>query len=189
LLLLTLRGTPVLFQGDELGLVDTDVPHDQMKDPLGLLYYPAYRGRDGARTPMPWRDGPGAGFTGADVAPWLPFGDLAGWNVEDQRGDAGSTLHLARRLIGLRRSEPDLHAGGYRSIDAGSGVWAYQRGKRMVVVAGMTDREASLNGIDGTVVAATNPDRIGEQVAGSVPVRGWEALVVRTRGGDSEAQP
>ena len=189
LLLLTLRGTPVLFQGDELGLVDTDVPHDQMKDPLGLLYYPAYRGRDGARTPMPWRDGPGAGFTGADVAPWLPFGDLAGWNVEDQRGDAGSTLHLARRLIGLRRSEPDLHAGGYRSIDAGSGVWAYQRGKRMVVVAGMTDREASLNGIDGTVVAATNPDRIGEQVAGSVPVRGWEALVVRTRDGDSEAQP
>ena len=123
------------------------------------------------------------------MAPWLPFGDLAGWNVEDQRGDAGSTLHLARRLIGLRRSEPDLHAGGYRSIDAGSGVWAYQRGKRMVVVAGMTDREASLNGIDGTVVAATNPDRIGEQVAGSVPVRGWEALVVRTRDGDSEAQP
>ena len=87
LMLLSLRGTPVLYQGDEIGQPDTDVPHDLMRDPLGVLYWPAYAGRDAMRTPMQWRDAPGGGFTDPGAEPWLPFGDLAASNVEAQRGD------------------------------------------------------------------------------------------------------
>jgi alpha-glucosidase len=178
--LLTLRGTPVLYQGDELGLCDTDVPHGRMKDPLGVLYFPAYAGRDGARTPMPWRDAPGGGFTREGVEPWLPFGDLGAWNVEDQRGDPDSTLHLARHLIGLRRDEPDLRAGDYRSLEAGPGAWAFRRGGGVVVLAALSGEPASLDGVTGTVVAATDRGRHGERVDGTVGTGGWEAVVVRT---------
>ena len=69
LLLLTLRGTPVLYQGDEIGLGDVDVAHEDMKDPLGVMYWPAYAGRDAMRTPMQWRAGAGGGFTSPGSRP------------------------------------------------------------------------------------------------------------------------
>jgi len=67
LMLLCLRGTPVLYQGDEIGQEDVDVPHELMRDPLGVLYWPAYAGRDAMRTPLPWRDAEGGGFTDPGV--------------------------------------------------------------------------------------------------------------------------
>ena len=182
LVLLTLRGTPVLYQGDELGLCDTDVPHEAMRDPLGVLYYPAYAGRDGARTPMPWADGPGGGFTRPGVAPWLPFGDLAACNVADQRGDPGSTLHLVRHLIALRREDGDLRAGSYRSLEAGAEAWAFRRGWRITVVAALGEAGGILEGVRGTVVAATDRRREGTTVDGPVEVGAWEAVVVRGDG-------
>ncbi len=84
MILLCLRGTPVLYQGDEIGLGDTELQQADLRDPLGVRFWPHYAGRDGMRTPMPWRNVPGGGFTDAGVRPWLPFGDLAACNVEDQ---------------------------------------------------------------------------------------------------------
>ncbi|MGD0882174.1 MAG: alpha-amylase family glycosyl hydrolase [Acidimicrobiales bacterium] len=177
-ILLCLRGTPVLYQGDELGLCDTDVPPERMADPLGVRYWPAYAGRDGARTPMPWRDGPGGGFTRPGVEPWLPFGDLSACNVEAERGDPDSMLHLTHDLLALRRAEPDLTSGRYRSLEAPPGAWAWSRGDRLTVLAAMTSDGATLDGVTGTVVAATDRRRRGEAVDGVVRVGGWEAVVV-----------
>ena len=182
LVLCSLRGTPVVYQGDELGLGDTDVPHDRMRDPLGVAYFPAYAGRDGARTPMPWRNVPGGGFTRPGVEPWLPFGDLAACNLEDQAGDPDAVVHLVRHLLALRREDADLAAGDYRSLEAGTGAWAFGRGDRLVVLAAMSGEGATLDGVSGTVVAATDRRRHGEVVDDGVRVGAWEAVVVRTAG-------
>jgi alpha-glucosidase len=177
LLLLALRGTPVLYQGDEIGQPDTDVPHERMRDPLGVLYWPAYSGRDAGRTPMQWRDGPGGGFTGPGVEPWLPFGDLTGWNVEAQRDDPASMLTLARDLIALRRATPELHQGSYRTLEVTPGAWAWSRDEGVVVLLGMSEGEGTLEGFSGTVLLGTDRRRDGEQVEGTLRVHGWEGVV------------
>ncbi len=177
-LLLGLRGTPVLYQGDEIGLGDVVVAREDLRDPLGVRYWPHYAGRDGMRTPMPWRDAPGGGFTDAGVRPWLPFGDLAACNVEDQRGDPGSVLHLARDLIALRREVADLALGDYRRIGTEAGTWAWSRGERIVVAVNMTDRPGEVAGVTGRVCIATDRHRDGEPVAGTLRLEGWGAVVV-----------
>ncbi len=178
LVLLCLRGTPVLYQGDELGLPDTTVPRELLRDPLGARFWPHWPGRDGCRTPMPWRDAAGGGFTAPDARPWLPLGDTRACNVEDQLDDPGSMVHLARELIALRRSEPALSSGPYRTMAATPGAWAWSRGERMVVLAALSERKAMLEGITGTVRAGTDPRRRGEVVRGALVVSGWEAVVV-----------
>ncbi len=95
-LLLTLRGTPVLYQGDEIGLVDGALTQEDLRDPIGLQSWPAFKGRDPERTPMPWRSDPGGGFSSDGVTPWLPVPSPETCNVEDQRHAPGSTLHLVR---------------------------------------------------------------------------------------------
>ena len=95
-MLFGLRGTPVLYQGDEIGQGDTAVAPPDLRDPLGVRYWPAYAGRDAGRTPMQWRDGPGAGFTTPGATPWLPIGDTTHANVESQEHDPESPLVLTR---------------------------------------------------------------------------------------------
>ena len=98
MLLLTLRGTPTLYYGDELGMEDVEVPPARVVDPDG---------RDPERSPMPWTGAPGRGFCADGVEPWLPFGDAA-VSVEAQEADPRSMLALHRRLLALRRSSDDL---------------------------------------------------------------------------------
>ncbi len=129
LMLLSLRGTPVLYQGDEIGLGNAKVAHEDMRDPLGVRYFPYYEGRDAGRTPMPWSSDPGGGFTDPGVKPWLPLGDVGACNVETQRSDPSSVLALTRALIALRRDADDLRTGSYRSLDAPDGVWAWVAGR------------------------------------------------------------
>jgi len=177
-MLLCLRGTPVLYQGDEIGLQDAPVPREELRDPLGVRYWPAYAGRDPMRTPMPWRNAPGGGFTGPDARPWLPLGDSAACNVEDQRSDPGSTLTLARDLIALRRRSADLRAGGYESIATPEGTWAWRRGDGTVVALNLSEGEATLDGIRGRVRIGTDRHREGSLLHGSLRMEGWEGLVV-----------
>jgi alpha-glucosidase len=177
-MLLCLRGTPVLYQGDEIGLVDTDVPQDQLRDPLGVAYWPAYAGRDAMRTPMPWRDTPGGGFTDPEVQPWLPLGDLSACNVHDQRDDPTSMLTLARDLIALRRDAPGLQTGPYRSVDAPPGSWVWSRGDRIVVALNMASEDVMVSGIAGTVRVGTDGRRQGQHLGEGIQLRGWEAVVV-----------
>jgi alpha-glucosidase len=129
LALLTLRGTAVLYQGDELGLEQVAVPPERIRDVAD---------RDGCRTPMPWtRDG---GWRD----PWLPLGDTTR-NVEDQRGDPGSILRFVRDVIASRRANLDLQSGAYEPADAPEGVWAYRRGETTVAL-NLSDGEVDVLG-------------------------------------------
>ena len=130
------------------------------------------------RTPMQWEDRPGGGFTAPGVQPWLPLGDLGGYNVEAQRGDPDSILGLTRDLIALRRSVPDLQRGSYATLGTTPGAWAWGRGDHVVVLAGMSEGDAGLDDVSGTVILATDGRRRGERVEGRLSVHGWEAVVV-----------
>jgi alpha-glucosidase len=177
LMLLGLRGTPVLYQGDEIGLGDTTLEQQDLRDPLGVRYWPAYAGRDAMRTPMHWRKGAGGGFTDAGVRPWLPLGDTA-CNVEDERADPDSILHLARDLLGLRAKTPDLCLGAYSALPAPAGVWAWRRGGGHAIAINCSERDVGLEGLGGRVLIGTDRSRDAESVEGSVLLRAWEGLVL-----------
>ncbi|MFN3669036.1 MAG: alpha-amylase family glycosyl hydrolase [Brevundimonas sp.] len=127
LLLMALRGNVFVYQGEELGLPQAEVPFDRLVDPEAIANWPQTLGRDGARTPMPWRaDAPHAGFSTAE--PWLPVDPRHPPRAVDrQEGDGGSLLHLTRRLIALRGREPALRLGGLRFLDAPEPVLAFER--------------------------------------------------------------
>jgi alpha-glucosidase len=178
MLLLTLRGTPVLYYGDELSLPETAVPPERVVDPVGLLRDPQRPGRDGARTPMPWSDLPGAGFTRPGVEPWLPFGAVSGLDVASQRRAQGSPLHLTRDLVALRRAEGDLRTGEYAELIADDGLWAYRRGTDFFVALNLGDGPRSVAG-RGTIAIATRRERDGETVDGKLALGPGEGVVVR----------
>ena len=119
-LLFTLRGTPFLYQGEELGLLDAVITEEQRLDPGG---------RDGCRAPIPWDGTPDHGWpTPEGVATWLPFPpDADGHNYASQRDDPGSVLHLYRRLLAARRGSPALTVGDLVQLEAPEGVVAYRR--------------------------------------------------------------
>jgi len=128
MLLLTLRGNAFLYQGEELGLPQSEVPFERLQDPEAIANWPQTLGRDGARTPMAWTDQkPFGGFS--EVEPWLPVDprhtELA---VDRQERDPGSTLHLTRRLIALRKATPALRTGDVRRRPAEDPLLAFERG-------------------------------------------------------------
>ena len=146
MLILTLRGTPTLYQGDELGIGELTIPQDRIRDPRELREPGLGLGRDRSRTPMPWDDGAGAGFTSGD--PWLPLND--DWstrNVAAQERDPKSMLALYRSLLALRRGEDALSIGSLTLIDAPDGVLAYERvheGRRLRVLLNLTSKNVTV---------------------------------------------
>jgi alpha-glucosidase len=178
MLLLTLRGTPVVYYGDELAMPDAEIPPDRVVDPVGLLGDPERPGRDGARSPMPWTAAPGAGFSAPGVEPWLPLGKLAGVNVAEQKADPRSALHLTRDLIALRRAEEDLRGGSYEEAVVEDGLWAYRRGDGFLVALNLGSDPASLPA-EGTIAIGTRRERDGEAVARSLLLAPGEGVVLR----------
>jgi alpha-glucosidase len=179
LMLLALRGTAFLYYGDELGMPDTHIPDDRMRDPVSIKLGKILN-RDAARTPMPWSAAPGAGFTDAGVEPWLPLGDIDACNVADQRDDPGSTLHLTRDLVALRSELPDLHDGGYEELATEGTLWAWRRGERVLAAVNLGDAPVTLSDLRGTVRVCTNRARDGEVVDGTLTLGPWEGVVVQT---------
>lgn len=178
-MLLCLRGTPVLYQGDEIGLLDAPVSREDLRDPLGVRYWPAYAGRDAMRTPMPWRNAPNGGFTEPGVRPWLPLANAEACNVADQVDDPASVLSLVRDMVRIRRRSPDLQIGSYTEIEAPDGVWAWNRGQEVVVILNMHDQATTLEGIHGRVAIGTVRQRDGEELEGSLMMQAWEGVVVQ----------
>jgi len=123
LLLLTLRGTPTVYNGDEFGMMDGYVPPTRSQDPTCLVDYHSGRCRDNERTPLQWTadEGPNAGFTGKDKTPWLPVSsEYVAINLADQKKDPNSFLALMKKVLGLRSAEHSLHAGEYSAFACGS---------------------------------------------------------------------
>ncbi len=177
LMVLALRGTAFLYYGDELGLVDTEIPDDRILDPVGITF-PGF-GRDPERTPMPWSSDPGGGFTDPGVEPWLPFGDLAGANVEDQRRDPGSTLSFTRDLVQLRAAIPELRSGGYAAVPGTpDDVWAWTRGGRVLVVLNFADHARTVDGVTGLVRLTTTRTQEGDRVEGTLALGPHEGVIV-----------
>ena len=177
LMLLTLRGTPVLYYGDEIGMANVDIPADCALDPVALRGDPS-RGRDQGRTPMQWEGGSGAGFTRSPERAWLPIGDAATRNVAAERDDAGSTLHFCRDAIALRRSHPALRRGDYEPLRAPDGVWAWRRGGELTVALNLSEREARIDVAVGRIALATRREREGEEVGEPLLLHPWEGVVV-----------
>jgi alpha-glucosidase len=166
LVLAALRGTPVLYYGDELGLTDGEVPPDRVRD----IREPP---RDPGRTPMPWTD------DGGWRDPWLPLVD-ASRNVERQRRDDDSTLVFTRDLLALRRRSGDLRRGAYASIPSPPGAWAWRRGETTTVAVSLGHSTVRVDGVVGTIELATRRGREGERVDGSLELAAGEGVVVRT---------
>ncbi len=124
-LLLTLRGTPTIYQGDELGMENVEIPADRVVDPWELNMPGEGLGRDPERAPIAWEAGPGGGFTTGE--PWLPMDTRSGMNVAAQEDDPASMLNLHRRLLRLRRAEVALTLGDYRTISVDDAVFCYER--------------------------------------------------------------
>lgn len=118
-LLVALKGTTLIYQGEELGLPQASLTRDQLRDPVGDLYWPYDGGRDGCRTPMPWTTGHNMGFTEGE--PWLPLAaEHRGLSVEEQADDPDSMLSFAREVIAFRKTSPAMTVGdiAFAQMDA-----------------------------------------------------------------------
>jgi alpha-glucosidase len=127
LLLCALRGSIIIYQGEELGLPQVDVPFDKLQDPEAITNWPHTLSRDGARTPMPWDSSrPNFGFSSA--TPWLPAGDRhRGLAVDRQERDPASTLAFARDCLAFRKAHPALRHGRLHLVEAGTQLLAFER--------------------------------------------------------------
>jgi alpha-glucosidase len=178
LMLLTLRGTPFLYQGDEIGLTDGPIEQSDLLDAVGIRYWPYYKGRDPERTPMPWANVENGGFTAPGVRTWLPMGDPAACNVADQEADPDSVLAFTRRAIAARRASEDLAVGSYRSVASPDGTWVYQRGEGTTVALNMSDTEQQVIGVSGSITVATDLGQEGADVANTLVLAPWTGVVI-----------
>jgi alpha-glucosidase len=189
MLLLTLRGTPTIYYGEEIGMRDAVIPTDRLRDPIGDSIAGLRYGRDSVRTPMQWDASRFAGFSIVD--PWLPIADdSAGANVAAQRQDPTSILNLYRHLIAIRRASPALLDGAYRTVTARSNLFVFARteaSERMLIVLNFGGDAVAVdpgaNVWTGTIAVSTAADRDGEVVSGTLMLREHEGVVVRLASG------
>jgi alpha-glucosidase len=180
MLLLTLRGTPTLYYGDEIGMEDVRIPAERARDSWTKSEPGVGVGRDPQRTPMQWDGSAHAGFTSGE--PWLPVSHVyKERNVAAQKDDARSMLALYRRLIDLRRSRPALIGGAKRLVECPENVIAYERseGKERLLIALNLSREPrELTVGRAKILLSTHLDRAGERIEGRARLRADEGLVL-----------
>ncbi|HEY3057751.1 MAG TPA: alpha-amylase family glycosyl hydrolase [Chloroflexota bacterium] len=179
MLLLTLRGTPTLYQGDELGMHDVPIPPEAVQDPVDRNLPGLGLGRDPERTPMQWDASANAGFCPPSVTPWLPIADdYAAVNVAAQQTDQTSPLSLYRSLVGLRRATPALTSGSYRTAVLTDDVLGYVRergAQRIMVVLNFAHEPRHVEIPQGSVLLSTYLDRSGQPPS---ELRADEGLVI-----------
>jgi alpha-glucosidase len=179
MLLLTLRGTPTMYQGDELGMEEAIIPREKMVDPKGINLGVT---RDGCRTPMQWDGSEWAGFSTSE--PWLPVQDDYMWrNVQTMSPDPRSFLSMVRRLTWLRRETPALNVGSYTPLDGmPAGVFAYVRqhgDQRVLVALNFTGESKTLEAPGtGRVLLNTLLDHEGGPTGSTLNLRGDEGIVI-----------
>jgi alpha-glucosidase len=184
MLLLTLRGTPTLYYGDEIGMHDVPIPAGQVEDPFEKNVPGLGLGRDPERTPMQWTGDERAGFTMG--TPWLPVADdYETINVAVERNQETSILNLYHRLIELRRAEPALSVGGFAPLPADNDLIAYVRKtdeRRLLVVLnlGAKARRFSMTELQcrAAVLLSTHLDRSRAELRDQLELRGDEGVII-----------
>jgi alpha-glucosidase len=179
-LLLTLRGTPTIYYGDELGMLDGVIPSNAIQDPAELRQPGIGQGRDPERTPMRWDATANAGFT--DGAPWLPIGDVGSINEASESSDNASMLSLFRRLLAFRRAHPALVAGTIDNVQALGDVLTYERclgEDHLYVAMNLGNSECQISVPSGAILLCTDPSCDGTVVRQDYELRVGEAIIVR----------
>lgn len=190
MLLLTLRGTPTLYYGDELGMRDVPIPTELAQDPYEHRVPGMGVGRDPERTPMQWTPGANAGFCPAHVTPWLPVAaDAQDANVEVQSGDSTSMLGLYRRLLRLRREEPALAVGSYARVLSRGDAYAYRRDhedRHLLIVLNLGGAQHDVDLTEslrrGQVLLSTDPQRRTRAVGNPLSLEPHEGVVIAVSG-------
>ncbi|MDB5519517.1 MAG: Maltodextrin glucosidase [Tardiphaga sp.] len=180
-LLLTLKGTPFLFAGDEIGMEQVEIPKQRVQDPFEKLVGGYGLNRDPERSPIRWDGSPRGGFSTAE--PWLPMGDPAERNVARQQADTTSILALYRRLITLRRDEQALSIGEQQPLRSLNDVVAYKRtvgDAELLIGLNMAPdpRRWTWQG-NGTLLLSTHLDRDEDEAAAPLMLRGDEGVIIR----------
>ena len=180
MLLLTLRGTPTIYYGEEIGMVDVPIPAALVQDPAEKRQPGLGLGRDPERTPMPWDGSPGGGFTAG--TPWLPLDPgHAAQNVAACTEEPRSILHLYQRLIELRRTQPALLLGDIESVESLGTVLRYVRrhgDKRFTIVLNLGHRPEDVTTETGTIVVSTTMLRTGLAVQDLLRLEADEGVVL-----------
>ncbi|HEU5048249.1 MAG TPA: alpha-glucosidase [Rickettsiales bacterium] len=154
-LMSSLRGSVCMYQGEELGLTEADVPYEKLQDPYGIEFWPEFKGRDGCRTPMPWQaDKPNAGFSVKE--PWLPVPkDHLPLAADAQEKNKDSVLNFTRQFFKWRKTQPALMKGDIKFYDAPEPIVAFTRnweGKTLLCVFNLGLEELSYKiPLSGTV--------------------------------------
>ncbi|MFD2247849.1 alpha-amylase family glycosyl hydrolase [Pontibacter ruber] len=185
MLLLTLRGTPTIYYGDEIGMRDVAIPPEEVQDPQGLNMPDLYLSRDPSRTPMQWNDQANGGFS--ESKPWLRLPDnYRRLNVQAQEQDPYSMLSLYRKLLKLRHEEPALNIGTYVPVPPEGQVLSFIRqheSQRFLIVLNLSHRPVFFKprnlSCRGRIAIATYPEREGEAFNNSTSLAGDEGLVIR----------
>jgi len=189
MLLLTLRGTPTLYYGDEIGMTNVAISSDRVRDPFEKNVPGKGLGRDPSRTPMQWDRSPHAGFSAGE--PWLPLSDdYLLVNVDTEQHDPSSYLNLYRRLLTLRRSHAALSIGEYSPLSGNGELLAYirQAGAERMLIALNLGRDActlpleSLR-LQGRAVLSTHLDRGNEWISSAIALRSNEGLILQIEAG------
>lgn len=174
-LLLTAKGTPYLYYGDEIGMKNGKIARHELRDPVGIRYWPLTVSRDPARTPMLWNGEAGAGFTSAK--PWLPLNDdHVTRNLEAQQADAGSIWHWHRELLALRKAHAPLRLGDWHEIYGGKNVLAYSRshlGDTIEIFLNFATKPTALPARTGKVLLS---NRQREEIPAEL--QGYEVLIL-----------
>ena len=186
MMLLTLRGTPTIYYGEEIGMRDVAIPLDQIQDPQGLNMPGKNLSRDPGRTPMQWSNDRNAGFSYGK--PWLPINkNYPRENVQAQKQNPLSTLSLYRRLIHFRQNEPSLIHGKYAPVYSDRQLLAYSRKAEgedeLIIALNLSHRPGYFKPsnivLKGTVEISTSPDLEGQQVEDYIVLGGDEAVIIR----------
>jgi alpha-glucosidase len=186
MLLLTLRGTPTLYYGDEIGMHQVVIAPDQVRDPFEKNVPGIGVGRHGCRTPMQWSAAPYAGFSKS--TPWLPLADdFAHENVVNLEADERSILSLYKALIDLRNKLPELVTGDYVAMAAEGDLLLYRRqsSQGSVVIAlnlGAAPVSLASEALRGEILLSTLMDRQGEKLEGMLDLRDNEAVIIGASG-------
>lgn len=186
MMMLSMRGSVCLYQGEELGLTEADIAYDDLQDPYGKEFWPNFKGRDGARTPMVWQSN--AVHAAFSTAPrtWLPIpADHMGRAVDAQEQDPNSMLSFYRNLLKFRRQRPELIRGSIELVDAADGVLAFYReldGQRILCVFNMSPDFARFPIPDGIVTHALDaPGSIPGPDGGALSLGPFSAYIGSVR--------